>query len=565
MTNFGTTKTDLNLKYRLGLEHALAKADFLNVPDIVLVQAFAIFLLLVRRHDNPRFVWMMTGLVIRMGQALGLHRDGVHFEHLTPYEIEIRRRVWWTLCMLDVRASEDQGMDLVITSGSFDTKMPLNINDADIDPESKETPTERDGVTDMSFPLVSFGMCDVTRQMMALAIRDGTPDLEEKSRLLNEIYQTLERRYLQYSTESGNILYWVGVTIARLVIAKMTLILYLPVLFSSPSEHFSDEIRNKLLISAIEVAEYNHALNAEQACRQWRWGYQTYTHWHAIVYLLIEISRRPWSPIVERAWVALHSSWLIPAQSNLNKNMRIWVPLRKMMAMAKKHRDAEIERLRADAQAAERLEMEDHKIPVPASSGLFPARTSVDLFRERWCQLVTKPQGHGDRTKTAGSPQTVADPSVQTVYTSQPSMGSILVHSSGDLNPNTPFEPSYLDPTGLQADHNPSTTNAMGLGSAMATKAAGELALGQTVGLSYSIFPAAPADWSDSRTLGPGFVPWLWADTDPRVDVFANVDLDAIDVNMDVDGEVNWYDWVEYARNMEWDSGQSGPSGNRRP
>lgn len=54
---------------------------------------------------------MMTGLLIRMGQALGLHRDGTHFDYLSPFEIEMRRRVWWTLCMLDVRASEDQGTD----------------------------------------------------------------------------------------------------------------------------------------------------------------------------------------------------------------------------------------------------------------------------------------------------------------------------------------------------------------------------------------------------------------------------------------------------------------------
>jgi hypothetical protein len=59
--------------------------------------------------------------------------------------------------------------------------------------------------------------------------------------------------------------------------------------------------------------------------------------------------------------------------------------------------------------------------------------------------------------------------------------------------------------------------------------------------------------------MGPGFVPWLWADTDPSVDVFANVDMDAIDVNMDLDGEVDWYNWVESAKGMEsWDTGPSG-------
>lgn len=100
MNNFGTTKGELNLKFRLGLEHALASSDFLNVADSVVLQAFTVFLSLARRHDSPRFVWMMVGLAIRMAQALGLQRDGSQFKHLSPYEVEIRRRVWWAICMV---------------------------------------------------------------------------------------------------------------------------------------------------------------------------------------------------------------------------------------------------------------------------------------------------------------------------------------------------------------------------------------------------------------------------------------------------------------------------------
>ena len=151
MTNFGAARSDLGLRYRLGLEHALAKADFLNTPDIVLIQALATFLGLARRQDNPRFVWMMTGLVIKMAQYLGLQRDGANFANLSPFEIEMRRRVWWAVLNLDLRASEDQGTDLTIAHGSFDTNITLNVNDTDIEPETKKMPAMRDSMTDMSF------------------------------------------------------------------------------------------------------------------------------------------------------------------------------------------------------------------------------------------------------------------------------------------------------------------------------------------------------------------------------------------------------------------------------
>lgn len=553
MTNFGSSKTALNLRYRLGLEHALAKADFLNVPDIVLVQSFVIFLCLARRHDSPRFVWMMTGLAIRMAQYLGLQRDGTHFEHLTPFEIEMRRKVWWAVCMLDVRASEDQGTDLTISSGSFDTRIPLNINDVDIQPETKQMPTERDCVTDMSFAHIFYGIGDIMRQMMAPSVRGGVAGLEDQSRLLNDIYQKFEQGYCQYTTESGNIAYWVGVTIARLVMAKMTLIIFLPVLFSSPSEHISDEVRTKLLVSAIEVAEYNHALNAEQACRQWRWVYQTYTHWHAIVYLMIEISRRPWSPIVERAWVALHSSWLIPAQAPGDKNLRIWVPLRKLMDKASKHRDAELNRLRADQQAAAMLEMEDQKISLPSSSGPFPTGSSVDIFRERWRQLVAIPERPGDRTQKSESFSAgLADPSMYTTYTSQPTAKFPYAYNPGVFSSNMTFEPTYISTSGQQVGQTLESTN--DLEPAMKTNAPSELVSAQTVGPSYDSFPTVPASWPNDRPMGSDFVPGLWADANLSVDVFPNLDLGSIDANMNLDGEVNWYNWVESAKGMELDA-----------
>ncbi|KIW29504.1 uncharacterized protein PV07_05317 [Cladophialophora immunda] len=551
MTHFGAPKSELSLKYRLGLEHCLAKADFLTVPNLALVQAFALFLCLARRHDSPRFVWMMTGLVIRMAQFLGLQRDGVHFKHQAPFEIEMRRRLWWTLCRLDLRASEDQGTDLTIVNGSFDTKIPLNINDADIHPESKLTPTERYGVTDMTFARISAGIVDVMRQMMTLSAGDGVAGLEHQNHLLNEIYQKFEQEYFQHTFESGNIAYWVAVTVARMVMAKMTLIVFLPALFSTPGEHISDEIRIKLLVSAIEVAEYNHALNTEQACRHWRWLYQSHTHWHAIVYLLIEISQRPWSSTVERAWVALHSKWLIPTQALTDKNLRIWIPLRKLMTKALKHRDAELQRLRADPQAAAMLEIEDIKNPVPASSGPFSAGSSVDVFRERWRQLVAMPTEPPDQRYASQAPNMgLAGPTVHGIYTQPLSAGFVPSGGLGDLDFHVPVETPYLGTNGQQFNvPNPNKPKPP-----ITTDVFGALASNQAQEQSYNSNSTVPHEWADGRTMGPGFYPWLWADADPSVDVFSNWDVDSVDANIDLGGEVNWYDWVKSARGTEWDA-----------
>lgn len=502
----------------------------------------------------------MTGPVVRMSQYLGLQRDGSHFKHLTPFEIEMRRRVWWAVCMLDLRASEDQAMDLTITSGSFDTKIPLNINDADISPESKEMPTERYGITDMSFERICAAITEIMRQMMTRGVGNDASSLEDQSLLLNKIYQEFEEGYLQFTTESGNITYWVAVTVARITMAKMALIVFLPVLFSSPSEHISDEIKNKLLVSAIEIAEYNHALNAERACRHWRWIYQTYSHWHAIIYLLIETSRRPWSPTVERAWVALHSCWLISARNPTDKDLRIWIPLRKLMHKARKHRDAELTRLRASPQAAARLEMEDQQIPSPSSSGPFPTGSSVEKFQERWRQLIATPPAPEHDTQVAGNFGTGFDnPPVRPISTAQPAVSlSVGYNSHPEMMSAQTYQSASVQQAGQVQENANANANNGNLQSTTRTDILDEHALGKIDVPSFDSFPTVPTDWSDGRTMGPGFVPWLWADADPSGDMLSNMDVDPIYTNMEIDREMDWYNWLESAQGMEREAGPTG-------
>lgn len=386
---------------------------------------------------------------------------------------------------------------------------------------------------------------------MSRGVMDKGSGLDHQSRLLNEIYQKYEEGYLQHTSE--DIIHWVAITIARLVKAKMTLIVFLPVLFSS-GDRISDDIRTRFLIAAIEVAEYNHELNAEEQCRQWRWVYQTYTHWHAIVYLMIEIARRPWSATVERAWVALHSQWLIPAQSTLGKNLRIWVPLRKLMDKARSHRESELERLRADPQAANMLEVEDQKIPLPSSSGMFPAGSSVDAFRNRWRQLLATHDGSEGDTNLFGSLGTgSSSQSLHKMHKGPLRAKYTPAHSPSDLSDNT-FEPAYMSNARLQTAQTTEGNNVGGSKPVVALDSLNKPALGQAMESSVDIFPTVPTDWSDSRNMGSTFVPWLWNDAGPLTDAFSMTTGESVDVDMGLEGDMNWYNWVQSATGLERDA-----------
>ena len=86
-------------RYRYATEQALARAGFLATQELIVVQAFTLFLTCARRQSDNRSVWTLTGLLLRMGHSLGVHRDGVQFG-LSPFDTEMRRRLWWQICTL---------------------------------------------------------------------------------------------------------------------------------------------------------------------------------------------------------------------------------------------------------------------------------------------------------------------------------------------------------------------------------------------------------------------------------------------------------------------------------
>ena len=65
------------------------------------------------------------------------------------------------------------------------------------------------------------------------------------------------------------------------------------------------------------------------------------------------------------------------------------------MARARRHREAELARLRGDPAAVEGLRAQDRRIPVPTSSGPFEAGNSEEIFIRRWYDLVNVPGGRG--------------------------------------------------------------------------------------------------------------------------------------------------------------------------
>ncbi|KAI7286569.1 hypothetical protein KC352_g4872, partial [Hortaea werneckii] len=347
LLKFGEEKPILLSRYRFALEQALARANFLTTEEAVVLQAFVIFLICLRRNNNARVIWTLTGLVVRIAQTIGIHRDGSHFD-LPPFEVEMRRRLWWQVCLLDIRASEDHGCDPTIVEQSFDTCMPLNINDADITPGMAEFPAERQGCTDMSFCLIRFEVANTFRRINYVPPGASRPcqehfasvTLEDKERWITECHQRLEERYLKHCDMSVP-LFWVTATVSRLMMSKMWLMVYHPFQRQDGGASLPSETKEKLFITSLENIEYALLLETEARTMKWGWLFRTYMQWHALAFMLSELCHRTSGDLVERAWVAVEKSrdgrWGDALADDIRAG-HLWRPLKKIYRKAKEAR-----------------------------------------------------------------------------------------------------------------------------------------------------------------------------------------------------------------------------------
>ncbi|EED13411.1 C6 transcription factor, putative [Talaromyces stipitatus ATCC 10500] len=88
-------------------------------------------------------IWVLVGIIARLAMRMGYHRDSKMFPNITPYQGEMRRRVWAYLRQADLLFSFQVGMPSMLRPGDTDTELPRNLFDEDFGPDSKEIPPSR--------------------------------------------------------------------------------------------------------------------------------------------------------------------------------------------------------------------------------------------------------------------------------------------------------------------------------------------------------------------------------------------------------------------------------------
>ncbi|RDW58365.1 hypothetical protein BP5796_12295 [Coleophoma crateriformis] len=87
--------------------------------------------------------WLLISMILHLAIRIGYHRDPDHFPGISPFEGEMRRRIWTTILQLDLVISLETGLPRSATNTHIDTKEPRNLRDCDFEEDTTEMPPPR--------------------------------------------------------------------------------------------------------------------------------------------------------------------------------------------------------------------------------------------------------------------------------------------------------------------------------------------------------------------------------------------------------------------------------------
>ena len=121
------TSSNFHYHYALGFFPQLLASH--TLAD---VQALAMLCLHVRNSPKPTACWMITSIVLHLAIELGLHRSAKSWAptaKLTPLEIELRKRVFWSILVIHIIIAGNLGRPLALGSDDWDVEMPEAADD----------------------------------------------------------------------------------------------------------------------------------------------------------------------------------------------------------------------------------------------------------------------------------------------------------------------------------------------------------------------------------------------------------------------------------------------------
>ena len=301
MELFRQAKPTLAKIYYDAIRQALIGCSFLKTTELAILQAYALFLISVRTRYDPNTFWILTGVAVRIAQRMGLHCDGQELK-MNPFDVHIRRRIFWQLLHLDGFAGQISGTGIAINSDAWDTHQPLNINDEDVWPDMKEQPQEKKSATEMIFFLTRTEIGKFQQKLIPAlgrySLKWEAHEVPALEKALQELESTLEEKYIRYCDITEPI-HCMVVALSRGAVNSSRLRIRLP---RSRTQGSSIEERVALGAISKRLLDSHVAIIRNVDLQRFAWHLNGVAQWDALIWILNEIRQDEPVIDVEAAW-----------------------------------------------------------------------------------------------------------------------------------------------------------------------------------------------------------------------------------------------------------------------
>ncbi|KAF7555963.1 hypothetical protein G7046_g6435 [Stylonectria norvegica] len=163
-------------------------------PNTETLQAFLLYVesdFLFNRAGQMN-CYILSGVCIRLMLKMGLHRDPSKLANISPFESEMRRRMWNMAIQVELLVSFHMGLPSMLQGIETDTAVPRNLQDDDFDEDSPELPLGRPSsdYTSMTYPVHKTNIMRVFGQIARQAHALTPPAYSEVLRLDNLLQET---------------------------------------------------------------------------------------------------------------------------------------------------------------------------------------------------------------------------------------------------------------------------------------------------------------------------------------------------------------------------------------
>jgi Fungal specific transcription factor domain len=308
----GEPRQTLLSRYLSATKVALSRAKFMSTTSLVVLQALVLYVMVVRDIYEPRVVWSLTGVAVRIAQSMGLERDGVSLG-LPPFETEMRRRIWWLLKTHDFKTAELCGLakfrDLDMGPGS--TKWPTNVNDDQLYPNMPSLPSESNTMTDMAFIAVRGELIraasrrvgkfrEQEKNFSQWDTHSSETDNEEMNKSFKDLEDTLETKYLRYCDPSQSLNFMV-MLMARTSMNFILFQMHHPRRWVGKS-HVSLSERQLVWDISLKLLEQHSMISLNPHLKQYSWCATYFLPWHPFVHTLDTLRADPLTSNADKAW-----------------------------------------------------------------------------------------------------------------------------------------------------------------------------------------------------------------------------------------------------------------------